>query len=146
MITLEGIAIRTRSGGPMAPLTECEITPEAGIAGDFRRRPGRRQVTILSLESWQKACAETGEMLDWKTRRANFLITGYDFSPADVGRQVHIGTAVLEITVETDPCHKMEAACPGLLKALTPDWRGGVCCRVLKGGSVRNGDPVQIIG
>ena len=50
---------------------------------------------------------------------------------------------MLEVTQETKPCHLMEAAHPGLKRALTPEWRGGVCCRVLKGGKVRVGDRVE---
>jgi MOSC domain-containing protein YiiM len=38
----------------------------------------------------------------------------------------------------------MEKARTGLKAALTPDWRGGVCCNVVSGGNVRVGDPVFI--
>jgi catechol 2,3-dioxygenase-like lactoylglutathione lyase family enzyme len=34
----------------------------------------------------------------------------------------------------------------GLRKALEPQWRGGVSCRVLAGGTVQRGDPVELIG
>jgi MOSC domain-containing protein YiiM len=45
--------------------------------------------------------------------------------------------------IETDPCPRMDAQHPGLTAALLPEWRAGVCCRVLKGGAIRSGDPVQ---
>jgi MOSC domain-containing protein YiiM len=56
-----------------------------------------------------------------------------------------VGEAVLEITAETKPCQVMEAAHHGLRSALKPDWRGGVCCRVISGGKIRIGDPVELL-
>ena len=38
----------------------------------------------------------------------------------------------------------MEAARKGLLKALHPEWRGGVTCKVLEGGCVSIGDEVAV--
>jgi MOSC domain-containing protein YiiM len=38
----------------------------------------------------------------------------------------------------------MEAIVPGLKDALTPDWRGGVCARVLVGGTIGVGDEIRI--
>jgi len=32
----------------------------------------------------------------------------------------------------------------GLRMALAPDWRGGVCCRVIRGGTISNGMLVTI--
>jgi MOSC domain-containing protein YiiM len=36
----------------------------------------------------------------------------------------------------------MDEQCPGLKRALQPDWRGGVSCTVLQGGAVALGDEV----
>jgi len=38
----------------------------------------------------------------------------------------------------------MEEAHPGLLRALAPDWRGGVTCRVLQAGAIAVGDRVAV--
>ena len=39
----------------------------------------------------------------------------------------------------------MEEAHAGLLKALHPDWRGGITTRVLEGGVLKIGDPVEVL-
>ena len=122
-----------------------DVTPERGIEGDCRGRPGKRQVTVLSLESWQVACAEVNADLHWTTRRANLLVEGLTFGPESVGKVIHIGELQLLITRETDPCRRMDQAHPGLKRALLPEWRGGVCCRVVNGGRIAVGDHVEII-
>ncbi|MEQ8802285.1 MOSC domain-containing protein [Haliea sp.] len=139
MIELCGIAIRARSRAPMVACDRALVTPERGVEGDFRGKPGRRQVTVLSSESWARACAELGEALPWMTRRANLLVSGLEFTPAHVGSSLRIGDLVLQITRETDPCERMDQARPGLRAALDPDWRGGVCCRVIVGGEITLG-------
>ena len=53
---------------------------------------------------------------------------------------------VLEVTRFTDPCSRMEALAPGLFDALWIDWRGGVCSRVVQGGSVTVGDLIRVEG
>jgi len=140
---LLGIAIRPE-GTEAMQLLECgEITPEAGLAGDKRSRPGRRQVTLMSRADWLQACAELGVELEWTTRRANLLV---DELPLylSTGAFIHIGDVLLEITGETDPCARMEASHSGLFQALLPQWRGGVTCKVIRGGNFRCGDSVVL--
>jgi len=145
MITLEGIARRAQSRAPMEELSQCSVTTDRGVDGDYRGQPGSRQVTVLSLECWHDACATLGTALPWHTRRANLLVAGVRFSRESVGDRLRIGELELEITRETDPCHRMDALASGLKTALQPDWRGGVCCRVVKSGAIAVGDVVEVI-
>ena len=127
----------------MQELAEAEVTLDGGVADDFRGRAGRRQVTVLSLESWQAACREAGRTeLPWTTRRANLLVTGVDLAAGGVLR---IGAVELEVTGETAPCERMDEACPGLRGALTPAWRGGVTCRVRQPGTLAPGVAVSVL-
>lgn len=137
-IVLEGIATRDASRAPMRDCREARITPDAGVEGDLRGRPGPRQVTVLAAEGWEAACAALGETLPWTTRRANLLVRGAALAHTE-GSVLQIGDVLLEITRETEPCLRMEEARAGLRRALAPDWRGGVCCRVVSGGTVHVG-------
>ena len=83
--------------------------------------------------------------MPWTTRRANLLLEGVSFSAKDVGVQIHIGEVILEITRETDPCSRMDEQQPGLRKALEPDWRGGVCTRVVQDGKIHLGDTATVV-
>lgn len=142
MPKLVAIAYKTVKRGPMKEVLCANVTQHSGVEKDVFGRPGKRQVTVLSVQQWQAACQSINADLVWMIRRANLLVDGLSFSPADVGKQLRIGDLSLEITGETDPCSKMEMAHPGLELALTPDWRGGVTCRVLNDAMIHLGDPV----
>ncbi|RLA39472.1 MAG: molybdenum cofactor biosysynthesis protein [Gammaproteobacteria bacterium] len=145
MATLVGIAYRLKSKGEMYERSNTTVTPERGVEKDYRGHPHNRQVTVLSVEDWQRACDELKLDLHWTTRRANLLVEDISFSPASVGDVIKIGDLHLQVTRETDPCHRMEEAQRGLMKALAPDWRGGACCRVIRGGNIALGDSVDVI-
>jgi MOSC domain-containing protein YiiM len=139
---LLAIACAPVKRGALVPLTEAILDLEEGVAGDARGKRVGRQVTVVFRESWEAACHDLGVDLPWTTRRANLFVEGLDV-PRETKRLV-IGAAVLEVTQETQPCQVMEAAHRGLRAALTPDWRGGVCCRVVQGGTIRVGDRVHV--
>jgi MOSC domain-containing protein YiiM len=143
MSRLEGIARRERKRAPMETLEHAQISVETGVDRDFRGRPGQRQVTVISMASWRAACDEIGLEIPWTTRRANLLVDGIELART-TGSVIHIGPVWLLVTGEVDPCSRMDEQCDGLTDALKPDWRGGVSCTVLEGGSVSLGDAVSL--
>ena len=126
----------------METLVAVEVSTDLGIDGDFRGKSRRRQVTVISQEDWQAACAEIDAELPWHSRRANLLVEGISVAET-AGRRLLIGEVELEITGETDPCQRMNEIRPGLQAALTPAWRGGICCRVTSPGTIQVGDAVS---
>lgn len=147
---LIGIARKAFRLASVEVIDTAHISPEASVEGDHRgAKFPKRGVTILSRESWQDALNDLAGPagppdLDWTARRANLLVEGVRL-PRAKGAIITIGPVVLEVTAETNPCERMEQAYPGLLTALTPEWRGGVCCRVLEGGDVAVGAEVKIL-
>ena len=88
--------------------------------------------------------AEVGADHPWWMRRCNVAVDGLDL-PQRPGALLRLGRDVLlEVTRFTDPCERMEALAPGLFAALARDWRGGVCARVLAGGTVLPGDTLGV--
>lgn len=144
MARLLGIAVKQQRKGAVSLHDEAMIQLHAGVVGDWRGKPGPRQVTLMSLADWQAACAELGVELPWQTRRANLLVDALPLYQS-TGARIVLGEAVLEITGETDPCERMEAIQPGLFQALASGWRGGVTCRVVANGVVRVGMGVELI-
>ena len=141
---LAGIARREKKYAPMESLEAAEISVDRGVANDSRGKPGKRQVTLLSLAAWQAACAEVGSDAPWTTRRSNLLIEGMEL-PRETGRILAIGDVRLRTTVEVDPCSRMDEQVPGLTEALRPEWRGGIGCEVITGGTVSVGDDVRVV-
>jgi len=142
---LAGIARRAVRRAPMEEIAEAQVTLAAGLEGDFKgAKYPRRQITVLAREDWEAALAQTGRVLPWTARRANLLVEGVRL-PRGAGSVLRIGRVRLEITGQTYPCARMEETCRGLLKALAKDWRGGVTARVLEGGALALGDPVEVL-
>jgi MOSC domain-containing protein YiiM len=144
---LLGIARHGRPRGPIETLDHVHVSIEGG---DFRGavKPGgkaRRQVSLIRREDWDAAMADLNrDDLFWWQRRANLLIEGVDLFEGE-GAIVRIGPDVrIEITLECDPCSRMEEVSPGLKAALTPRWRGGALGRVIAGGDIRIGDEIVI--
>ena len=141
---LVGIARVHELGAPLEEMTTASISLERGIEGDARGMKHGRQVTVLFREGWEDACRDLGSELPWIARRANLLLANLD-RPREAGGFLHIGDAELQITMETRPCHLMDRAREGLRAALRPDWRGGVCCVVRRGGEIKIGDRAEYI-
>ncbi len=141
---LIGIARREQKRAVMEVLKNAEISEQSGVAKDFRGKPGKRQVTVVSAEAWAAACEDLGQQIPWTARRANLLVEEIKL-PRRTGDVIEIGGVRLLVTMEVDPCSRMEEQYEGLQVAMSPDWRGGVACRVLKGGSVRLGDEVSVL-
>ncbi|NIJ28886.1 MOSC domain-containing protein YiiM [Sphingomonas insulae] len=145
---LVGIARHAFSKAPMELLAAVDVTLDGGLHGDFRGavKPGgrgKRQVTMMERVDWDAAMAELGHAIPWQERRVNLLLDGIDI-PQLPGTRIAIGDAEFEVTVECDPCSRMETVAAGLKAALTPDWRGGACTRVRVPGRIAVGDTVTI--
>lgn len=144
MAQLLGIAKHRQARGELETLDSTQVTLAEGVVGDFRGKPGKRQVTVLSREAWQTTCDELGETLVWTARRANLLVEGLSLGEC-AGKVIKIGELELLITRETDPCERMDEVREGLFAIMKKEWRGGVCCQVVKSGQIAVGDNVELI-
>ena len=134
----------------METLGHVRVSRAEGVQGDFRgalaglKGKMKRQVSIMEAESWAAAMADLGTSRPWWMRRANLLVEGLHLPRAE-GTRIRIGgSCLLEVTVECDPCSRMEEVAPGLYAALMPDWRGGFLAKVLEDGNIAIGDKVRI--
>lgn len=127
----------------MVLLEKADVKIESGIPGDHRGGSEKRQITVVSHESWEEAKKEVGKNLPWTARRANLFIEGIPLIES-TEKFLNIGDIWLQITGETKPCERMDQYYDGLQEALKPRWRGGVTCKVLQSGHIKLGDKVEI--
>jgi MOSC domain-containing protein YiiM len=139
---LLSIARRAAKRAPMEELKQVAVSTTGGIEGDFRGKPGRRQVTILFADDWKAAVANLDPKAPWTIRRANLLVTGVT-NPQAAGKVLAVGDVHLLITGETQPCFRMDEQLNGLHEALRPDWCGGLTARVIADGKIAVGDGVE---
>ena len=139
---LLAIANKNASKAPMILFDNANVNEKTGVENDFRGQSLNRQVTVVSQEAWDNACSDLGQEVSWTLRRANLLVSGIDLENSK-NQYLRINDVILQITGETKPCSRMEQQCEGLQNALTPEWRAGVTCSVVKGGNIKNGDVVE---
>ncbi|GMG84659.1 hypothetical protein LNKW23_38750 [Paralimibaculum aggregatum] len=123
----------------MDSLAEAEIT-EAGLAAD-RSRPGKRALTIIQAEHLPAIRAlARAPCAGFAMLRRNIAVAGISLA-ALRGRQISLGTALIEITGPCAPCSRMEEALgPGGYSAMR--GHGGVTAQVLRPGRIALGSPV----
>ena len=136
------IWLKKLHGEPMISLTEADVIAGEGIAGSAKEPGTKRQVTVLSKESWESATESIGKFVNPKERRANFIVSGIDLEET-IGKILQIGELKIEVTGETVPCKLMNEVSEGLRDALTPEWRGGITGVVINDCSVKKGDLVK---
>ena len=121
---------------PMEELSEVRAVGDAGIEGCAHARPGsKRQVLLEDRETLEAMDLRPGII------RENITTDDMNVNSLQIGQQLLIGEARLEVSAVCTPCDQMEAIRPGLRKEL---WgRRGMLCRVLEGGVIRRGDSIE---
>ncbi len=137
------IFLRPSTRTPVREVSEATAVAGVGLEGDHNHG-GKRHVTLLSVEGWAEACDALGADLSPGGRRANLLVEGVDLGAA-MGQRLRIGPIEVDVLGETKPCQLMDDVRVGLMDALRPRVRAGVYGKLLSGGVLRAGDPVEVV-
>ncbi len=139
--TLEAIWIKRMKQGPMDSVESAMLEMGVGLIGNANQG-GRRQVTIIEREVWEKLMSEVQGILSPVSRRANLLISGLSLKKSRK-RTLLIGCCRIRILGETKPCERMEETWEGLQEAMRQSWAGGAFGEVLDDGEILVGDLVS---
>jgi MOSC domain-containing protein YiiM len=120
----------------MEELLEIRALPDSGLEGCAHARPGgKRQVLLIDRETLEAMSLAPGIV------RENITTEGLNVNSLATGQQLRVGEARLEVSAVCTPCDQLEKIRPGLRKEF---WgRRGMLCRIVEGGTIRRGDPIE---
>ena len=120
---------------PMEEVPEARAISNHGLEGCAHARPGQREILIVDSETLDAVNLAPGII------RENITTVGLNVNGLEVGRRLRVGSVYLEVTGICTPCDQLERVRPGLRREL---WgRRGMLCRVVEGGTIRQGDVIE---
>jgi MOSC domain-containing protein YiiM len=120
-----------------------ELVVDHGVKGDAHAEGGKRQVSLLALESIDKMRAAGADVKPGDFAE-NITTRGLAVEQLPVGARLRVGKeAELTITQIGKACHKGCAIRELVGDCIMP--REGVFARVDKGGAVRPGDVIEVL-
>jgi len=133
-----------QKGTQKAPIPSGIFIEDYGLSGDAHAEQGiRRQVSLLaegSIEKMKKLGIEVGP----GDFAENLTISGLELHCLPPGTRLQAGSEVLfEITQIGKACHKGCAIFAQVGTCIMP--KEGVFARVIQGGTVNVGDPVEVL-
>ncbi|QIG42771.1 MOSC domain-containing protein [Nocardioides anomalus] len=119
-----------------------EVETAAGIVGDRYHGSRHRQVSVQSAESIAEAEELFGAPIPLGLTRRNVTVSTGEV-PRQPGSLIRLGPVLLEVVRVAAPCKLLDDTIGrGAQEALRR--RGGSICRVLAGGHLAVGDPVEL--
>lgn len=139
---LTAICISEEKGTAKHRVDSAELISGHGIKGDAHAGKWHRQVSLLGLEKIE-AFRQRGAEVDFGAFGENLIIEGFDLRRLPVGSRFRIGEALVEMTQIGKECHSHCAIYHMVGDCIMP--REGVFAKVLEGGTIRPGDPVELL-
>ena len=136
------ICISEKKGIQKSPIDSAVLLEDWGIEGDAHGGKWHRQVSLLSFEKIEDFRAK-GADVDFGAFGENLVVEGFDLRKIPVGSRFLIGDALLELTQIGKECHSHCAIFHAVGDCIMP--REGVFTKVLKGGSIKVGDEIQLL-
>lgn len=142
MARVVAVCASQRRSDPKVDIGSGELQAGYGLVGDAHAGVSEREVSLLGLESILRANAEHGIQAGPGSFAENLTIEGMDLLSLRVGDRLRVGPALLEVVQIGKP---LSAAHTYNFQGVSILPKEGVFCRVLEGGIVSRGDPVEVI-
>jgi len=140
---IKAISVSERKGTRKINVPQAQLRADFGIIGDAHSGSRHRQVSLLPVESINKAAAK-GVKVSPGDFAENITTEGIDLFALSVGSKVRLGQSVeLEITQFGKKCHDKCEIFKQVGDCIMP--REGVFAKVIKAGSVSVGDVIEAI-
>jgi len=138
---IAAISVSSEKGVSKTNVEGALLVAEHGLRGDAHAGPWHRQVSFLAVESIAKM-RDRGADVHPGSFAENITTEGIDFGQVEVGDQVVIGDALLEITQLGKECHARCAIFDLVGDCVMP--KEGVFAKVLRGAEIAVADRVEV--
>lgn len=141
--TIYSISVSSERGQLKKEVPEANLIENHGIENDGHAGDWGRQVTCLSQQSVVNSNKANNLSMGPGDFAENILIDGLDLSGLKAGSQIKLGRdAILEVTQIGKEDHPSVVTRTFGVSLLPYE---GLFCRVIKGGNIKKGDPVEPI-
>lgn len=139
---LVAVCLSETKGTPKTNVGSGLLRVDWGLEGDAHAGKWHRQVSLLALESIEKMKAKGLDVAPGSFAE-NLTTSGLVLHTLPVGTRMRIGGALVEVTQIGKVCHDRCAVYQQAGDCVMP--REGIFVKVLEGGRVRAGDPVEVL-
>ena len=149
---VDGIFLAPEAGAEIKSVQSATALEGCGLEGDrycagtgHWSRFGRVcEVTFIAVEDLDDIERETGVDVKNGEHRRNVVTRGISLKALRRGQRFRVGEVAFEYRGPRSVCRYIERLTePGMTQALKS--RGGICARVIKNGTVRVGDEIELL-
>lgn len=134
--------ISSKKGVKKTPVETFNLKEDFGVEGDAHSGKWHRQVSLLGIESIEKA-RSWGLNVNPGDFAENITTEGIDLPAIPLGSKIEIKDVILEVTQIGKVCHVQCEIYRQVGKCVMPTE--GIFAKVLKGGVIKKGDLIRII-
>ena len=144
MAKIIAVNISEKKGTPKKSIQEGVLIENFGLEGDAHAGKWHRQISLLGIESIEKAKGMRTDGLCHGVFAENLTTEGIELYTLPIGTKLKVGSeAILEVTQIGKECHEGCAVSKLVGQCVMP--KEGIFAKVLKGGKVHPGDEINII-
>lgn len=137
------ISVSKKKGTRKTRVNQVKVIKNNGLEHDAHAGDWHRQISFLSAEHIQDAKSQ-GLDVTYGDFAENIASLGIFWEELPIGTRVKLGDSVIvEITQIGKTCHRKCAIYYQAGDCIMP--RKGVFGRILKGGVIHNGDPIELL-
>jgi len=146
MAKVVSVNISEKKGTVKKTVDKAMLIEDFGLQGDAHGGPGKRQVSLLAIESVEKSKIQAKDPNRVKgicegSFAENITTTGIELYTLPVGTKLKIGETELEITQIGKECHTGCEISKLVGKCIMPTE--GIFAKVVRGGEIKAGDSIE---
>ena len=121
---------------------EAKLIEEFGVEGDAHGGFAHRQVSLIASEDIETMKTKLPGLVPGSFAE-NLTTEGIDLAALSVGRRLKAGECLLEVSQIGKDCHAKCQVFEQTGECIMPTK--GIFCRVITGGRIRTGDPIELM-